>query len=352
MIGARPQFVKAAAVSRALAAFGVEEKIIHTGQHYDENMSESFFTELEIPQPAFHLGVGSGNHGVQTGRMMQALEEVFLSEQPDWVLVFGDTNSTMAGALVAAKLHMPIAHVEAGLRSFDRSMPEEVNRVVTDHVSDVLFAPTTVAVANLQREGLGNRRIEVSGDVMFDVALFYAEKSERDSQVISQLGVEPDSYVLSTIHRADNTETAERLSAVLGGLDEVAKEMPVVLPLHPRTAAAIKRFGLNFLNIRFIEPVGYLDMLSLLKHAAVIATDSGGVQKEAFFQGRPCVTLRTSTEWTELVDSGWNRLLPPESAEAVKQGVLSSVGIRGEELLLYGDGKASDKIARVLGEAK
>jgi len=352
VIGARPQFVKAAAVSRALAAFGVEEKIIHTGQHYDENMSESFFTELEIPQPAFHLGVGSGNHGVQTGRMMQALEEVFLSEQPDWVLVFGDTNSTMAGALVAAKLHMPIAHVEAGLRSFDRSMPEEVNRVVTDHVSDVLFAPTTVAVENLQREGLGNRRIEVSGDVMFDVALFYAEKSERESQVISRLGVEPDSYVLSTIHRADNTETAERLSAVLGGLDEVAKEMPVVLPLHPRTAAAIKRFGLNFSNIRFIEPVGYLDMLSLLKHAAVIATDSGGVQKEAFFQGRPCVTLRNSTEWTELVDSGWNRLLPPESAEAVKQGVLSSVGIRGEELLLYGDGKASDKIARVLGEAK
>ncbi len=350
VVGARPQFVKAAAVSRAFQQFGVEEKLIHTGQHYDDNMSDAFFRELDIPDPAYHLGVGSGGHGVQTGRMMGALEEVFERENPHWVLVFGDTNSTMAGALVAAKMHLPIAHVESGLRSFDRSMPEEINRVVTDHVSDLLFAPTPVAVKNLTNEGLSGRKIIVSGDVMYDVALYYAEKSERESKILERLQLGSKNFALATIHRADNTDDAMRLRNIMEGLSMVAKETPVVLPLHPRTASALKKFNLEYPDISFVDPVGYLDMLSLLKHAAVIATDSGGVQKEAFFQKTPCVTLRTTTEWTELVESGWNRLVPPDSSQIVRDAIMGAVGKIGGDLSDYGDGNASEVISKTLLE--
>lgn len=354
VVGARPQFVKAAAVSRALVAQGTTEILVHTGQHYDDNMSEAFFRELNIPAPTLNLGIGGGNHGAQTGRMMQALEDAVLQHNPDWVLVYGDTNSTMAGALVAAKLHTPIAHVEAGLRSFDRKMPEEVNRVVTDHVSSLLFAPTQVAVNNLKNEGLGNVPTVISGDVMYDVALHYAAQADETSRALQTYNLNTKNFVLATVHRAENTDNLENLNAVFGGLNQVAQSLPVVLPLHPRTASALKTNGLDkaFPNITFTEPLGYLDMLSLLKHAAVVATDSGGVQKEAFFQSTPCVTLRTTTEWTELLDSGWNRLQPPTSPQEVALAILSTKGTTGQPMQAYGTGNAATIIAQALNEAK
>lgn len=346
IVGARPQFIKAAVVSRALRAQpGVREVLVHTGQHYDDNMSRVFFEELEIPEPDYHLGIGGGTHGQNTGRMLEALEEVLLQERPDWVLVYGDTDSTLAGALAAAKLHIPVAHVEAGLRSFNRRMPEEINRVLTDHVSDLLFAPTEVAVRNLLREGIPSDKIHLVGDVMYDAALYYGEKAERESQVLRRLGLVPKGYVLATLHRAENTDDPERLRVVLQALAQVNKEVPVVLPVHPRTRKRAEAFGLDHLlgEVLAIEPVGYLDMVMLEKNARVIATDSGGVQKEAFFHRVPCVTLREETEWVELVELGWNRLCPPRDPASIVGYLLHDW--TGGEATPYGTGHAGSAIA-------
>ena len=349
IIGARPQFIKAAAVSRVFRAqAGIVEKLVHTGQHYDANMSDVFFSELEIPPPAYHLGIGGGHHGEMTGRMLAGIEEVLLSERPDWVLVYGDTNSTLAGALAASKLHIPVAHVEAGLRSFNRRMPEEINRVLTDHASDVLFAPTATAVAHLAQEGIVGNSVHLVGDVMYDAALYFAKKAELDSVILSALNLSPAGYVLATIHRQENTDDVGRLRSIFDGLGAI--DLPVVLPLHPRTRKRLEEFKIAIApTIRLIDPVGYLDMVQLERCAAVIATDSGGVQKEAFFYGVPCITLRDETEWVELVDLGWNQLVSPGDAGLIAETVRGAVGRRGAEGQPYGGGHAAQKIADVLG---
>lgn len=351
IVGARPQFVKVAAVSRQLRKEpGVREVLVHTGQHFDANMSDVFFADLDIPPPDHHLGVAGGGHGAQTGRMLEAVERVLLDEAPDVVLVYGDTNSTLAGALAAVKLHIPVAHVEAGLRSFNRRMPEEINRVLTDHAAELLLAPTAAAVENLRVEGIAGARVHLVGDVMYDAALAFGARAERESRILSTLGVQPGGYVLATVHRAENTDDPARLAAVFGGLAAVAEQVPVVLPLHPRTAGALDRLGLRAASprLRLVEPLGYLDMLMLEKHAGLVATDSGGVQKEAYFYGVPCVTLRDETEWVELVEAGWNRLAPPVSAHAVATAVLGALGTRGRDGNLYGDGTAAERVASLL----
>lgn len=354
VVGARPQFIKATAVSRVLRATpGCREVLVHTGQHYDYNMSRVFFEELEIPEPDYHLGIGSGSHGEQTGRMLQAIERVVLEEKPDWVLVYGDTNSTLAGALAAVKLHIPVAHVEAGLRSFNRRMPEEINRVLTDHTSDLLFAPTPAAVANLHAEGISETRIRLVGDVMYDAAIYYRRKADSRSAVLERLGLKPKSYILATVHRADNTDDPHRLRAILDGLGRVATRLPVVLPLHLRTRSALERYEMAEDapgELRIIDPVGYLDMVMLEKNARLIVTDSGGVQKEAFFYRVPCVTLRDETEWIELVELGWNRIVAPKSAQVVCDGILSALDTKGQEATPYGRGDASYQIVRFLRE--
>ncbi len=348
VVGARPQFIKAATVSRVVRGRSdIREVIVHTGQHYDANMSDVFFGELDIPRPDHHLGIGGGTHGAMTGRMLEAIERTLLDEMPDAVLVYGDTNSTLAGALAAAKLHIPVAHVEAGLRSFNRLMPEELNRICTDHLADLLFAPTTVARDHLRAEGRPESAIRMAGDVMYDAALFYGGLAEQRSTVLSALGLSPRGYVLATIHRAENTDDPARLRAIIEGFGVVAGTLPVVLPLHPRTRGVLARdAGLQAAAaaLRIIDPVGYLDMVMLEKNAAVVATDSGGVQKEAFFHQAPCVTLRDETEWVELVEGGWNRLCPPAFPETVAKAVLQAVGTRGRTISPYGDGHAAEKI--------
>jgi len=330
VVGARPQFVKAAALSRLVReryAGRIIEHIVHTGQHYDPNMSDIFFGELDIPKPTHHLGVGSGGHGAQTGRMLEKLEEVMLAERPDLVLVYGDTNSTLAGALAASKLHIPVAHVEAGLRSFNRCMPEEQNRVLTDHLSQYLFGPTTTAIANLQAEGLHEGKqvktpsgrplvVRNTGDIMFDAILHAQDRAARQSQILVQLGLTPKNYVLGTIHRAENTDDPGRLRAIFAGLGRLP--IVVVLALHPRTKKSLEKFGITPApSVRIIDPVGYLDMIQLERHAQAICTDSGGVQKEAYFLRVPCLTLRDETEWVETVADGWNHLCPPEADRVV-----------------------------------
>lgn len=350
IIGARPQFIKAAVVSRALARQpGLDEVLVHTGQHYDFNMSQQFFDELDIPRPDHHLGVGSGSHGEQTARMLTGIEQVLLQERPRVVLLYGDTNSTAAGALAAAKLNLPIAHVEAGLRSFNRRMPEEINRIVADHLSDLLFAPTSAARDQLLREGMPAERIVTCGDVMFDAALQHARRAGERSRIIETLALTRGRYALVTLHRAENTDQPARLRAVVDGLRRVAADLPVVWPVHPRTRAAAHKQGIELPaadpGFLAIEPVGYLDMILLEQSAAVIATDSGGVQKEAFFHGVPCVTLRDETEWVELVEAGCNRLCPPVSADAVRQGILEAVGTTVPATRFYGEGRAAEIIA-------
>lgn len=353
IVGARPQFIKAAAVSRALlAGRAVNEVLVHTGQHYDENMSDVFFDELEIPRPDHHLGVGSGAHGAQTGRMLAAIESTIVTEQPDWVLVYGDTNSTLAGALAAAKLHVRVAHVEAGLRSFNRAMPEEINRVLTDHVSDLLFAPTADAVANLVREGLTRRSIVRTGDVMYDAAQFYKGKAMRTSRILEKLALERGAYVLVTIHRAENTDDSRRLRAIFGALNRLTRDTRIVVPLHPRTRKALARLGFRpERGLKVIKPVGYLDMVMLEQDARLVATDSGGVQKEAYFYRVPCATLRTETEWMELLEAGWNTLVPPTSAEYVYRRlhrILRDFQPPRGNRRLYGDGRAAETIVKRL----
>ncbi|MGE0023287.1 MAG: non-hydrolyzing UDP-N-acetylglucosamine 2-epimerase [Hyphomicrobium sp.] len=342
ILGARPQFVKAAAVSRALVERGLEEKIVHTGQHFDDNMSDVFFRELGIPAPALNLGIGGGTHGQNTGRMLEAIEGVLVAFKADLVLVYGDTDSTLAGALAASKLHIPVAHVEAGLRSFNRRMPEEVNRVVTDHVSDLLFAPTETAMVNLAREGI--KGCHLVGDVMFDVALHYATQVEARPAPIEGL---PAGFALATVHRASNTDDSALLATILEAFRR--SPLPIVLPLHPRTRKMIASFGLAIpTRVIVCPPVGFLDMVWLERRARVILTDSGGVQKEAYFQGVPCVTLRDETEWTELVDAGWNRLCPPASAEAIVAAIEAALASKPTPATLYGDGNAAGKIAAIL----
>ena len=337
IVGARPQFVKAAVVSRAFGEHpdAVCEVLIHTGQHYDANMSKVFFEELDIPKPAHNLGIGGGTHGQNTGRMIEQIEQVLLTEQPDWVLVYGDTDSTLAGALAAVKLHVPVAHVEAGLRSFNRRMPEEINRVLTDHAADILFTPTDTATRNLAHEAIPEDRVRQVGDVMYDAALFYAARAEARSRILEQLGLAPKSYVLATVHRAENTDDPERLGAIVEGF--AASGRTIVWPMHPRTRERLRDYALEIPpNVRAIEPVGYLDMVMLERHAAVIATDSGGVQKEAFFLGVPCVVLRTETEWVELVEVGAAILVGSDAGQI-------------SHLLAQSHGRADDGTSRFFG---
>ncbi len=319
-------------------------------------MSEVFFDELEIPQPDYHLGIGSGTHGSQTGKMLEAIEAVLIQEQPDWVVVYGDTNSTLAGALAAAKLHIPVAHVEAGLRSFNRKMPKEINRVLTDHSSDLLFAPTETAVKNLLHEGIPENKVHLVGDVMYDAALYYGAKADTQSQILSKLGLSPKGYILATIHRSENTDDAARLQAIFQGLMQVDQKIPVVLPLHPRTRKALERenlFSEVSESLVLIDPVGYLDMVMLEKNACLIATDSGGVQKEAFFYRVPCVTLREETEWVELVEMGWNSLVPSNDKNIILkyiQDLLKSPSIEQCNIQIYGNGHAATLVLRRLTE--
>ena len=355
ILGARPQFIKAAAVSRKFSSSPIcEEVIVHTGQHYDTVMSDIFFEELNIPFPKYHLGIAGGTHGDMTGHMLIEIEKVIAEELPDWVLVYGDTNSTLAGALAAAKLHVPIAHVEAGLRSYNRKMPEEINRILADHCSELLLTPTDTASENLRREGVRSERIKQVGDVMYDAALHFGALASEAGKGPALLGLESGKYILSTIHRQENTNSSSRLRAIADGLSKVAEQVPVVLPLHPRTRKLLERDGLLAQvaqNIMLIDPVGYLDMVGLQRGAMVIATDSGGVQKEAFFHGVPCVTLRDETEWVELIDAGWNRLVSPVSGKIVADVILNAVGTVGSSFKPYGNGEAADGILKALGEA-
>jgi len=350
VIGARPQFIKAATVSRLVRERkDAREVIIHTGQHYDPSMSAVFFDELEIPAPDINLEIGSLPHGAQTGRMLERIEEVLADIRPDWLLVYGDTNSTLAGALAAAKLHVPVAHVEAGLRSFNKRMPEEVNRILTDHVSELLFAPTTAAEDNLLREGFDASRVHVVGDVMYDAALFYGEKADLTSEILTDLTLKPHEYVLTTVHRAENTYDPKRHRVIIEALNEVARQRQVVLPLHPRTRSKLADLGLELDRIMVIEPVGYLDMVMLEKKALTIVTDSGGVQKEAYFHGVPCVTLRDETEWVELVNSGWNRLSPPRDPAQIATDIEAAATSEPREApLFYGDGRAAPAVVDTL----
>lgn len=354
VIGARPQFIKASVVSAAIAqTSGLHEVVVHTGQHYDANMSDVFFAELGMSKPNYHLGIGGGGHGAMTGRMLADLENVLLDERPDSVLVYGDTNSTLAGALAAAKLHIPVAHVEAGLRSFNLKMPEEINRILTDRISCWLFTPTDAAADHLRREGVPGENIIPVGDVMYDVALHHGARVKPEGGLLEKLGLSPRGYVLTTVHRAENTDDPQRLRTIVNTLGEVAKTLPVVWPLHPRTRGVLEKTGqLDSLSARVlvIDPVGYLNMVQLEKYAALIATDSGGVQKEAFFYQVPCVTLRDETEWVELVQAGWNRLAPPVSTYELVEAIQAALGRVGEDIKPYGDGQAAKRIARRLGE--
>jgi UDP-GlcNAc3NAcA epimerase len=307
VVGARPQFIKAAPVSAALAAAGLTEVIAHTGQHFDALMSDVFFDELDIPKPAHNLEVNSLGHGAMTGRMLEKLEAVMMTEKPDLVLIYGDTNSTVAGALAAAKLHIPVAHVEAGLRSFNRRMPEEINRVVADHVSDMLFCPTSTAVQNLANEGI-THGVHMVGDVMYDTTLTAVARAKDRSLILTVLGLKAKSYAVATIHRAENTDDPQRFSQVIAWLEAAAADRVVILPTHPRTRKLLEAQGITLKGVRLIEPLGYLDMAWLAHNAAAIFTDSGGLQKEAYFHRVPCVTLRDETEWVETIEAGWNRL--------------------------------------------
>ena len=345
IIGARPQFIKASVVSRAIQkAIGIEEIMLHTGQHFDANMSEIFFSQLNIPRPDVQLQISGGSHGEMTGRMLAEIEEALLQCKPDRVLVYGDTNSTLAGALAAAKLHIPVAHVEAGLRSFNLQMPEEINRTLTDQVSSLLFCPTDSAVQNLKNEGFDSKpsRVLQVGDVMQDAALLFAEKAT------APLAILPEGFILATLHRAENTDNPERLGAIVAALNELNSTVaPVVLPIHPRTRKLIDRHGLQ-LNVNLIEPVGYFEMVWLLDRCELVVTDSGGVQKEAFFFGKACVTTRDQTEWVELVEMGANELVGADHKKIV-EATARNFGRKVMDVQeLYGGGRAAERIASEL----
>ena len=372
IVGARPQFIKAAPVSRAIHKYNQEgrgsqitEIMVHTGQHYDYGMSQVFFEELGISEPDVNLGVGSGPHGWQTGGMLIQIEELLMAEKPDWVVVYGDTNSTLAGALAAAKLHIPLAHVEAGLRSFNREMPEEHNRVLTDHCSNLLFCPTKTAMNNLKKEGITTNQSTnepptsnlqpiayLVGDTMYDAVLQFSEIAQRRSTILQDLGLESKSYLLATVHRPYNTDIPENLGNILAAFLEI--DEPIVFPVHPRTRQRIAEFGLGnpqsaIRNLQFIDPVGYLDMLVLEQNARVILTDSGGMQKEAYFFGVPCLTLRPETEWIETVEAGWNVVVGSESSLIVDKAL--NMQPPQAERGMFGDGHAGARIVYTLGNS-
>jgi UDP-N-acetylglucosamine 2-epimerase len=366
IVGARPQFVKASAVIRATQKLNkrgkrIRDILIHTGQHYDYLMDRVFFEELKLPDPDYHLGVGSGSHARQTGIMLERIEAILQKEKPHVVMVYGDTNSTLAGALAAAKLNLPVAHVEAGLRSYNRRMPEEINRLLTDHLSTFLFCPTQQAIRNLSKEGVNDGRkriVKKVGDVMYDSILFYSKIAEKKSTLLKDLGLcnpQPAighrQYFLATLHRAENTDDPQRLRSILKALNEIGGNTLVILPLHPRTKKMMKVYHLlrKFKNIKFIEPVSYLDMLKLEKNAKAILTDSGGIQKEAYWFGVPCMTLREETEWVETVKQGWNTLVGTEEkkiVEAVRRFIGKS--LPEKRPAIFGDGKAGGTIVRLL----
>jgi UDP-N-acetylglucosamine 2-epimerase len=348
VVGARPQFIKAAPVSQALRKAGHREFLVHTGQHYDHNMSQVFFDELHIPPPDVNLEIGSGSHGQQTGQMLMRLEQIIQAQQPDWVLVYGDTNSTLAGALAAAKLRIPLAHVEAGLRSFNRAMPEEHNRVLTDHCADLLFCPTQTAVNLLAREGI-TQGVHLVGDTMYDAVLQFADLARQKSTILQDLQLQPKKFLLATVHRPYNTDTPENLRGILHALTELGE--PVAFPVHPRTRKQIDSLGEDgqyaTRTLHFLDPLGYLDMLTLQQNARLILTDSGGIQKEAFFFAVPCVTLRPETEWVETVETGWNVLVHADRAKIV-QAVTSHRWPHDAPPAVFGDGRASEYIVKVL----
>jgi UDP-N-acetylglucosamine 2-epimerase (non-hydrolysing) len=344
IVGARPQFIKAAPLSRVVR-LSLHEVLVHTGQHYDENMSKVFFDGLGMPRPDYNLEAGSGSHAVQTGLMLERIENVLLNEKPGMVLVYGDTNSTLAGSLAAAKLCIPVAHVEAGLRSYNRSMPEEINRIIADRCSDLLFCPTPAAVSNLKKEGM-EQGVHLTGDVMFDAALLYGRAAEEKSTILSTLGLKPGHYLLCTVHRAENTDDVPRLASIIGALIETGEA--VVFPVHPRTRTVLASAGLSeklekAKRILLIDPVNYLDMVALEKQARLVLTDSGGVQKEAYFYEVPCITLRDETEWTETVEDGWNAVVGtdvPRIVDAVRTFAPESRTKRR-----FGDGHAAERMA-------
>ncbi|MDY0121144.1 MAG: UDP-N-acetylglucosamine 2-epimerase (non-hydrolyzing) [Sulfurimonas sp.] len=346
ILGARPQFIKAGSVSREIAKYKeIQEIIVHTGQHYDANMSDIFFDEMLIPKPNYFLGIGGKSHGAMTGQMIEKIEEVALKEKPDWIMVYGDTNSTLAGALVASKLHIKLAHIEAGLRSFNMKMPEEVNRILTDRVSNILFCPTDTAVQNLQNEGYDKLdcKIVKSGDVMQDGAIFY-----KNLAVKPKIDVKED-FILCTIHRAENTDDEKRLRNIFEALNEIAIQTQVILPLHPRTKKILENLKVNIHNVTLIDPVGYLEMVWLIDNCSLVMTDSGGLQKEAYFFQKQCITLRDETEWVELVECGVNTLVGANKEKILDTYRTHSIfNIQNSKLDLYGSGKASEKIIKEL----
>jgi len=360
IIGARPQFIKAAVLSRTIAqqnkhrapinARAITERVIHTGQHFDDNMSHVFFEELDIQKPHSNLGISGIHHGAMTGRMLEKIETDLTKERPDLLVVYGDTNSTLAGALAASKLHIPVAHIEAGLRSFNRSMPEEINRVVTDHIATLNFCPTQTAVENLKREGVEEHVYDV-GDIMYDASLYYGPRAQVRSHILCDLNLKPKNYLLATVHRPENTDDTARLLSIFKGLMLASEEIPVVVPLHPRTRKALERTNASiqeYNNLRFIHPVGYHDMAMLEKNARLILTDSGGVQKEAFFYQIPCLTLRSETEWVELLEISCNALVGADTdliLEGVRKMTANITPFPAPETL-YGDGKSAEKILK------
>jgi UDP-GlcNAc3NAcA epimerase len=353
IVGARPQFVKAAAVSRAIAQTTIEEKIVHTGQHFDANMSDVFFEEMEIPRPHYNLDIHSLSHGAMTGRMIEEIEKILVLEKPDFLLVYGDTNSTLAGALAAQKLHIPIAHVEAGLRSFNMQMPEEANRILTDRISNLLFCPTDNAIQNLKNEGFDNFESQIirSGDVMQDAALFYEKKSDEKSQIIGKLKLKNQPFVLCTIHRQENTDNPILLKNIIDALNELAKQYRIVLPMHPRTRNILAKQNMP-LNFEPISPVGYFDMIQLIKISQFVITDSGGLQKEAFFFKKYGITTRTETEWVELVKHGFNTVVGADKDKIILAA--KAIGTKQADFSvdLYGKGKASEAIVKYLLDYK
>lgn len=347
IVGARPQFIKAAPVSKTLRTEH-EEIIIHTGQHYDANMSDIFFNELKIPRPDYNLEIGSGSHGMMTGRMLEKLEEIYLKEKPDFVLVYGDTNSTLAGALAASKLLIPVIHIEAGLRSFNKAMPEEQNRILTDHISDLLLVPTEDAIKNLTNEGI-KKGIHNVGDVMYDAVLMFKEIAKSKSGLLKELDVNSGEYILTTIHRAENTNDINRLRNMIEALNESGEK--IILPLHPRTKKFIEGYGLNFNeNIKVIDPIGYLEMLMLEENSKMIVTDSGGVQKEAYFMGKPCITMRDETEWVETVACGWNVVVGTDKSK-ILDNIRNFKPTRIQQAI-FGDGNAAQKILNIINERR
>lgn len=344
IIGARPQFIKAAALSREIANYeNINEIIVHTGQHFDANMSQIFFEQMEIPKPQYNLNINGLGHGAMTGQMLEKIEEVLIIEKPDWVLIYGDTNSTIAGALAAKKLHIKVAHVEAGLRSYNIEMPEEVNRILTDRISNILLCPTDTAIKNLNQEGFSNFDCEIvkTGDIMQDAAIYYSHKEQKPKTNV------PEKFILATIHRAENTDDANRLKSILEALNEIAEVTPVILPLHPRTANIIKKSNYKIDNLTIIEPVGYLEMVFMLNKCEMVMTDSGGLQKEAFFFSKSCLTMRDETEWIELIQHNYNKLVGADKT-AILDSYKNHAFNQNFDIDLYGNGKAAKNIINSL----